>query len=835
MPSSDPVPGRFRPRLSLRTLDRGDGLLGLRPHEPFGPRGPAVTVACIDWLYTAEGGLRWQTPAPRSVLGTRPAPQVAVSDAQGDAWTLGRDLAAEAEALDTVRALGLIPLPAEALQWRSPEAAQGPDELWSLQQEDFFGDLWAEQVPGLQARGWLVVAHPGFAHESVPVERWHVHLDADTGEELGREPEPRSLPRGTPGAAVKSLRLARREGAWLLTLGVEIDGERLDLAPLLAPLLKKDRRWLDARQIAAIDDDEPIVLRAPGGRRVHTPAAPLKAIIGSMVDLITDPRRAEGPLRLSNWDAERVEGLRLALLHTQAARAGPHGAWQLKGEAGLHALAQRLSRHAGPRPVMPPAGLGLNLRPYQLDGVAWLQYLREQHLGGILADDMGLGKTAQALAHLLIEQQAGRLDRPALVVMPTSLVFNWQAEARRVAPGLRVLTLDGPQRQADFGRIAEHDLVLTTYPLLLRDILSLQARAFHLVILDEAQTVKNAASRTASAVRRLDTRHRLCLTGTPLENHLGELWAQFDFLMPGFLGDARHFKRHWRDPIEVNGESLRARLLAQRVRPFILRRRKVDVAPELPPRTEMIRRVTLQGAQRDLYESVRVAADKQVRRVLERSGLAGGLISVLDALLKLRQVCCDPALVKGPASAAATAAGMPRAKIELLRELLPELVDEGRRVLVFSQFTEMLGLIEDELSALGLPTLSLTGQTPPGERGMVVQRFQDGEVPIFLVSLKAGGTGLNLTAADTVIHVDPWWNPAVEAQATARAHRLGQTQPVFVYQLIAEGSIEERMLELQSRKAALADGVLGHDEAGAAKFSAADLQHLLAPLDVAAD
>lgn len=374
--------------------------------------------------------------------------------------------------------------------------------------------------------------------------------------------------------------------------------------------------------------------------------------------------------------------------------------------------------------------------------------------------------------------------------------------------------------------MAEHDVVLTTYPLLWRDRAALEAQRFHLLILDEAQTVKNAAGRSANAVRRIHARHRLCITGTPLENHLGELWTQFDFLMPGFLGDARSFMRLWRKPIEVNGESLRAQLLAQRVRPFILRRRKEDVATELPPKTEVVKRLQLRGHQRDLYESVRVAADEHVRRVLRRKGFAGAQITILDALLKLRQVCCDPYLLKGIKPPKT----MERGKLEMLRDMLPALVAEGRRILVFSQFTEMLGMIEAELDALQLPWLALTGKTPPPKRAALVAQFQSKSVPILLISLKAGGVGLNLTAADTVIHMDPWWNPAVEEQASARAHRIGQEQVVFVYKLVVEGSIEERMLELQGRKAALADGVLGSDAALAPKFTTEDLQFLLAPL-----
>ena len=813
---------QFRPRLTLQTLTRGDGLLGMRPSGPFGPRGGSVTVVQIDWLYRAEDDTRWEIPAPSSVLNRRPSSAHYLEDAQGQRVLL-RDLDAEADALDRVWDLGLHPLPVETLQWRGDDVCPLNGPLWTLVQEDHFGDFWADQLPVLQAAGWSVVVRPGFAHESVPVEAWHLIVHPATGEVLGKEVASRM--RGRP-PAITALDQTSHEGSWLLTLGIEIDGQMMDVVPLLANLLQRDARWLDAKQVAAIGDHEVVRLRAPGGKRIDALAAPIKAIVSGMLDLLTDPRRNEGPLPLSSWDAARFDAMCASLLETQADRAGPHGKWQLQGEAGLRSLAQRLKNAGGVHPVEPPPGLGLTLRPYQLHGVAWLQYLREHHLAGILADDMGLGKTAQALAHLLIEKQSGRLDCPALVVLPTSLLFNWQAEAKRIAPALRVLTLHGDNRAGDFHRMADHDVVLTTYPLLWRDISELSAQPFHMLILDEAQTVKNAASRSAHAVRKLRAGHRLCITGTPLENHLGELWTQFDFLMPGFLGDARSFTRIWRRPIEINGETLRAQLLAQRVRPFILRRRKDEVAAELPPRTDMVKRVQLQGHQRDLYESVRVAADEQVRRVLQRKGFAGAQITILDALLKLRQVCCDPYLLKG----ITPPENMERAKLEMLRDMLPALVEEGRRILVFSQFTEMLRLIESELDALQLPWLALTGDTPPAERGTVVAQFQDKGIPILLVSLKAGGVGLNLTAAETVIQMDPWWNPAVEEQAIARAHRIGQEQAVFVYKLVVEGSIEERILELQARKAALAEGVLGSDEGMARKFDAEDLRVLLAPL-----
>ncbi len=819
------VISQFRPRITLQTLDRGHGLLGLKPQGKLGPRGDSVTLAQFDWTYLTEAGDRWQTPAPTSILNNRPPTTQELFDTDGTAVQMERDLAAEADAMDLVWELGFVPLEESTFQWRSPGLSPALGSVWTLAQEAFFGEFWADQIPQLQAKGWLVLVKPGFAHESVPVQRWKLMVSPDTGEVLGKTLDSLQV---KPERGAGKLHLPEREGAWLLSLGVEIDGQTLDLAPMLADLLRRDARWLNAAQIAAIDDLAIVTLRAPGGKRIDAPAAPLKAIVGSMLDLLTDPLRHQNQasLRLGTWEARRLDALRASLLETH--RVGPHNAWQLEGDLGLASLAKRLKTLGAPQPVAAPEGLQVQLRPYQLEGLAWLQYLRAHSLGGILADDMGLGKTAQALAHVLTEKNAGRLDLPVLVVLPTSLLFNWQAEAKRMAPSLRLLTLQGPQREALFAQMPAHDVVLTTYPLLWRDTEALAAQHFHLVILDEAQMVKNAGSRSARALRRLQTRHSLCLTGTPMENHLGELWAQFDWLMPGFLGDSRHFAVQWRKPIEENGETLRAALLARRLRPFILRRRKQDVASELPPRTEVIQRVQLQGQQLELYESVRVAVDVQVRRVLQRKSFNGAQITILDALLKLRQVCCDPHLVKGNKAGPS----MERAKLTQLTDMLPKLVEQGRRVLVFSQFTELLDLIADQLLLLELPFLSLTGKTPTQARGQVVQRFQAQEVPVLLVSLKAGGLGLNLTAADTVIHMDPWWNPAVEEQATARAHRIGQNRPVLVYKLVVQGSIEERMLELQARKLALANSVLGHDAGGALKFDAVDLEALLAPLGV---
>jgi SNF2 family DNA or RNA helicase len=414
--------------------------------------------------------------------------------------------------------------------------------------------------------------------------------------------------------------------------------------------------------------------------------------------------------------------------------------------------------------------------------------------------------------------------------------------------------LNGPQRKERFEQIREHELILTTYALLWRDQKVLAEHDYHLLILDEAQYVKNATTKAAQAIRGLRARHRLCLTGTPLENHLGELWSQFDFLLPGFLGSQKDFTKRWRNPIEKNGDGVRRALLARRIRPFMLRRRKDEVAKELPAKTTIVCSVDLEGAQRDLYETVRTAMQERVRAAVSAQGLARSHIIVLDALLKLRQVCCDPRLVRkikvdenpdepaekptekrGKASKAEKADKAEKsvrvtrsAKLDLLLSMLPELIEEGRRVLLFSQFTGMLALIAEALEEAAIPYVILTGDT--ADRVTPVERFQQGEVPLFLISLKAGGVGLNLTAADTVIHYDPWWNPAAENQATDRAHRLGQDKPVFVYKLIAAGSIEEKIVALQEQKAGLADSILSEDAAGATKFSDDDLDALFAPM-----
>jgi len=371
--------------------------------------------------------------------------------------------------------------------------------------------------------------------------------------------------------------------------------------------------------------------------------------------------------------------------------------------------------------------------------------------------------------------------------------------------------------------------VITSYALLPRDEDVLKSQHWHYVVLDEAQNIKNAKTKAALSACALESDHRLCLSGTPLENNLGELWSLFRFLMPGFLGDEHKFKVAYRTPIETHGDGERAMMLVQRVRPFLLRRTKDQVASELPPKTEVVREVEFQASQRDLYETVRAAMDKRVRDEIGKVGLAKSRIVVLDALLKLRQVCCDPRLVSARGGGSALAkmedVGIEQsAKLATLMEMIEELMTERRHVLVFSQFTSMLELIELELSARGYRWAKLTGETV--DRQAEVEKFQAGKVPIFLLSLKAGGVGLNLTAADTVIHYDPWWNPAAENQATDRAHRIGQDKPIFVYKLVAANSVEQKIVELQKKKGDLAAMMLEGADSGWKALTSDDLVSL---------
>ena len=450
------------------------------------------------------------------------------------------------------------------------------------------------------------------------------------------------------------------------------------------------------------------------------------------------------------------------------------------------------------------------LRSYQKHGVSWLTFLAGNGLGGLLADEMGLGKTLQMLAFL--RSQPG----PALVVCPSSLVYNWRREVEKFTPERNVLTLEGPNRTALFAKIPEAHIVITSYPLLRRDAQRYREFQFDTVILDEAQHIKNPDTQNAQAARVLRAQRRFILTGTPVENSVRDIWSLLDFVMPGYLGDRDDFRERYEIPIARQNSKEALGRLAKRLRPFVLRRRKHEVAADLPEKLEQVAYCELNSEQKEVYSALLRGARTKVEEAGKDRGKARMLM--LTALLRLRQAACDLRLIsKGqsdiPGQSGAsgdTVPGPMSGKLELFQELLEEALDGGHRVLVFSQFVSMLTLIRQELNSSGIEYCYLDGQTR--DRAAEVERFQSGAVPVFLISLKAGGVGLNLTAADTVIHFDPWWNPAVEAQATDRAHRIGQRNVVTSYKLIARDTVEEKILNLQRKKREIIDATIENEE-----------------------
>ncbi|MBY0405000.1 MAG: DEAD/DEAH box helicase, partial [Cyanobacteria bacterium] len=407
---------------------------------------------------------------------------------------------------------------------------------------------------------------------------------------------------------------------------------------------------------------------------------------------------------------------------------------------------------------------------------------------------------------------------------PTSVVFNWVHEAHKFTPDLKIIDLTGPNRYTQYKKIKEADLVVTSYALLRRDILALKGYGFRYVILDESQNIKNYESQTAQASKELQCNHRLALSGTPIENRLSELWSVFDFLMPTFLYDIDEFRYKYGVPIEEKGNRDAERRLRKQVFPFILRRLKRDVAQDLPPKVESITYCELTEKQQELYLDILEKTRDQVFAQVNEKGVAGSQMSIFSALLRLRQICCHPQLLGEELSQGLAESG----KFEALKDMLEEIISEGHRVLLFSQFVEMLKLMRQWLERKGIKYEYLTGETK--DRETIVNRFNsDDSIPIFLISLKAGGTGLNLTGADYVIHYDPWWNPAAEDQATDRAHRIGQTKSVFVYRFIAKGTVEEKIMKLKERKRDLVDSIISADKSVGKMLSFEDLKDILTP------
>lgn len=689
-----------------------------------------------------------------------------------------RDLSAETSAIRQLTQLGFESIPASSQNMKDLQLhLHSPGEKLDLNSAARWSDFLENQLPLMKRQGWEIAIDDSFLLSFETAQTW----DAE---------------------------IAPSQNNWFeMHFTIDVGGKAIPLLPLIMPVLEN-------YDIA----DLPIMLSLPMAdhKYLNLPSEKIKPFLAILLELFNSSKMdQEGKLKLPHFNAATLADF----------EAQSQGTFNLTGGEALRALGRKLKDFSGITEVALPTNFHAELRPYQQQGLNWLQFLREYEFSGILADDMGLGKTIQTLAHLLVEKQSGRMTSPTLIVAPTSLMSNWRRESERFTPEFKVLILQGADRRQQFEKIKDYDLILTTYPLLSRDEEFLLEHQYYYLILDEAQTVKNPLSKAAKLVRQITSQHRLCLTGTPMENHLGELWAQFDFLMPGFLSDSTTFKKTYRTPIEIHGDNQQRLHLAKRVAPFMLRRTKQEVVKELPAKTEIIRTVPLYEDQAALYESIRLTMEKKVRDAIAQKGLSRSHITILDALLKLRQTCCDPRTLSLKEAQKITSS----AKLDLLMEMLPEQLEEGRRILVFSQFTRMISLIEKELSDRKLTYAKLTGQTR--NRDEVIESFKNGSVNIFLISLKAGGVGLNLTEADTVIIYDPWWNPAAESQAADRAHRIGQDKPVFIYKLLTENTVEEKILAMQDRKRTLAASIYqDHNQEQPLALTAEDLAVLFEPL-----
>ncbi len=677
---------------------------------------------------------------------------------------LARDLVAEGRAQARLQAL-LARLP------HGPRAASSRDVLTDARH------VAHVIIPALRAEGWDCTVADDFPHEAPLADvAWLEHLRP-----IGESP------------------------AWFaVELGVTIAGRTVPLLPILLQAIRDGQLVIGVDGVA-VPTGGGLNLTLPEGELVHVPAERVQRWLRPLIELGLHGLDDDGALVIPALAATAIDDAAPGRFAAPGALAA--------ARAHLDGLLALAPRDDG-------AGFTGELRPYQRVGHAWLRCLHDAGCGGLLADEMGLGKTVQLLAFLEGLRADGVLTAaaPALVVAPRSVVGNWQREAARFAPALAPAVHLGAGRGDTPDVLTRVPLLITSYQTLARDLDLFGSIRWTTIILDEAQAVKNPDTQLRAATAALQAHSRFAVTGTPIENHLGELWSQLDLAMPGLLGRRASFDAIFRKPVEKFAATAPLERLRQRIRPFLLRRTKETVELDLPPKTEIIERVELDTAQRDLYETLRVALDRRVHEALAKKGIQGASMAILDALLKLRQCCCDPRLVKRDEARKVRAS----AKLERLITMLEELADSGRATLVFSQFATMLGLIEQACARAGLTTLKLTGASR--DRDDIVRRFQAGEAPVFLISLKAGGVGLNLTRADTVIHYDPWWNPAAEAQATDRAHRIGQDRHVHVYKLVARGTLEEAICELQDGKRQLTEATLR--DGGATRLTADDLHAL---------
>lgn len=618
-------------------------------------------------------------------------------------------------------------------------------------------------------------------------------------------------------AQVKSSRkkqLNTSNNDWFdLELGVKIDGREVNLLPYLVKALKSGK--IDG------NTNKSFSIKLDNGENIGINNNSLKQILSTITELYDETSlNKEKQLTMPSSQLLRINQLQELLNENSNSTLK----WQ--GDDWLKQKTQELNSALGLTDIPTPKNLKVELRNYQQTGFSWLQFLNKHHLGGILADDMGLGKTLQILTHILHEKNTGKLKSPCLIVVPTSLLSNWQNEINKFTPTLSSLVLTGTSRHSKYQNISTIDVIIISYGVMVRDNKKLAEFNFHMLILDEAQAIKNAKTRNAKVARTLVAKQKLCLTGTPIENHLGELWSLFDFLMLGFLGTQKQFEKIYRIPIEKNNDEDRQIALSKRVAPFMLRRTKSEVAKELPDKTEIVQLIELNETQANLYETIRLTMSDEIKQVLRKSQGGKNNIIIGNALLRLRQICCHPALLK-----LAAIENYESAKLNWLTTVLPNMVEEGRRILLFSSFTTMLDIIEEHLLNMGITSLKLTGKTPSSKRGALIDKFQDGQVPVFLISLKAGGAGINLTAADTVIHFDPWWNPAAESQASDRAHRIGQEKNVFVYKLITKGTVEQKIQKMQQHKHELAQSIFDQKGNISTILGDKNWQELLKPIE----
>ena len=558
-----------------------------------------------------------------------------------------------------------------------------------------------------------------------------------------------------------------------LKVEIDIDGLRLSYQEVMASL-KKNKKFIRLNDGSAVKLDEKILKKLG---LIHT--------FGSKT-------AKNGQVRLSKTQALIIEELL-------------NDSDLVKTDKTFKAHLKKLKSFKHIRPAEIPSHFKGKLRPYQKSGLDWLVFLNEYELGGCLADDMGLGKTIQALALLQLQKEKLKKNLVSLIVAPTSVIFNWQREASRFTPRLKIYVHSGPERTKEIADFKKFDLIITSYALLWRDFALLKEVPFYYIILDESQKIKNPLSVTAKAAYQLKARHRLVMTGTPIENNLTELWSQFQFINPGMLGTLNAFKEYYGKAIESDGDQQKAEQLRRLIYPFILRRTKEMVVKELPPKVENILFCNMNEHQQKAYEKWRDYYRALILKAIDEKGLNRSKMKVLEGLTRLRQLAIHPAMVEQQYH-------QNSGKFEALEDILEEVIQENHKVLLFSQFVKALSLVRKNLDERHLPYLYLDGRTK--KRQELVDQFQQNDkIKIFLISLKAGGLGLNLTAADYVIHLDPWWNPAVEAQAIDRAHRIGQVKKVFVYKMITKGTVEEKILELQQKKKKLAEQLITTDAA----------------------